>query len=43
MYHVPLAVQCIYVWSDEGDEDGEESEIPLGRGRVEITWLIVCR
>ena len=33
MYYVPLAVQCIYGWSDEGgeDEDGKEgSEIPEG-------------
>ena len=23
MYHFPLAVQCIYEWSDEGGEDGD--------------------
>ena len=23
VYHVPLAVQCIYGWSDEGGEDGD--------------------
>ena len=28
MYHIPLAVECKYVWSDEGGEDeNEESEI----------------
>ena len=33
MYHVPLAVQSIYRWSDEEGEDGdgkEGSEIPAG-------------
>ena len=24
--HVPLAVQCIYEWSDEGGEDGDGKE-----------------
>ena len=35
MYHVPLALQCIYECSDEGDEnwDGEESEISGGGKR----------
>ena len=40
MYHVPLAVQCIYGCSDEGGEDGdgkEGSEIRGGWERVEIT------
>ena len=23
VYHIPLAVQCIYGWSDEGGEDGD--------------------
>ena len=23
MYHVPMGVQCIYGWSDEGNEDGD--------------------
>ena len=39
MYHVPLAVQCIYGWSNEGSEDGdgkEGSELPEGWERVEI-------
>ena len=22
VYHIPLVVQCLYGWSDEGDEDG---------------------
>ena len=26
MYHVPLAVQGIYGWSDEGGEDGDGKE-----------------
>ena len=33
VYHVLLAVQCIYGWSDEGGEDGngkEGYEIPGG-------------
>ena len=33
MYHVPLAVQCIYGWSDEVGEDEDEkegSELPGG-------------
>ena len=41
MYHVPLAVQCIYGCSDEGGEDRdrkEANEIPGGGERVEITW-----
>ena len=36
----------VYVWSDEGGEDGdgkEGSEIPEGWERVEITWPLVCR
>ena len=40
MYHVPLTVQCIYGWIEEGSEDGnskEESEIPGGWERIEIT------
>ena len=39
MYHVPLAVQCIYGYSDIGDEDGdgkEVSEIHGGWERMEI-------
>ena len=45
MYHVPLALQCIYGLSD-GGEDGdrkEESEILRGGKRVEIAWPLVCR
>ena len=26
VYHVPLSVQWIYGWSDEGGEDGEGKE-----------------
>ena len=26
MYYVPLAVQCIYGWSDEGGENGDGNE-----------------
>ena len=46
MYHVPLAVHCIYGHIDEGDEneDGEEeSEISGGGKRVKITWPLACR
>ena len=46
MCHVPLAVQCIYEWSDEGGKDGdgkEESELPVGLERVEIAWPLVYR
>ena len=35
MYDVPLPLQCIYEWSDEGGVSGDEeegSEI-LGRGK----------
>ena len=34
MYHVSLAVQCTYGWSDEGDEegDGDEGSKILGGG-----------
>ena len=41
MYHVPLAVQCIYGGSDEGVK--EENEIPGGWERVKIAWSLVCR
>ena len=40
MYHVPLALQCIYESSDEGGEDGDRKEgieIPGEGERVEIT------
>ena len=30
MYHVSLAVHCIYGWTDEGGEDGD------GKERLEI-------
>ena len=46
VYHVPLALQCIYGRSDEVVEnwDGEEgSEISGGGKRVEIACLLVCR
>ena len=39
MYHVSLAIQCIYEWSDEVGEDGdakEGSELSGGWERVEI-------
>ena len=26
MYHVSLAVQCMYGWTDEGGEDGDGTE-----------------
>ena len=45
MYHVPLAAQCIYGWSDEvgQDRDGKEgSELDRGWERVEIGWPLVC-
>ena len=44
MYHVPLAVQCIYGWSGEEGEDvdGKEgSESHGGWERVEIAWPLV--
>ena len=46
MYHVPLVVQCLYGWSDEGGVDGdgkEGSEIPGRRERGEIAWPLVRR
>ena len=46
VYHVPLALQCIYGHSDEGSEngDGEEgSEISGGGKRVAIAWRLVCK
>ena len=46
MYHVPLAVQCVYGWNDEGSEDGdgkEWSELPGAWERVEIADdLVLC-
>ena len=51
MYHVPLAVQCIYGWSNGGGEDGDgkEGSEPIGGWeRVEIAWplyadgLVLC-
>ena len=43
MYHVPLPVQCIYGWSDGGEDgDGKEGiELPGGWERVEMTWFYV--
>ena len=44
--HVPLAVQCIYGWSNEGGEDGdgkEGSELPGEWERVEIPCPLVYR
>ena len=46
MYHVSLAVQCIYGWSDERGEDGngkDGSELPGEWERVKIAWSLVCR
>ena len=46
MYHISLTVQCIFEWSDEGGEDGDEkegSELSGGWERVKIAYLIVCR
>ena len=46
MYHVPLAVQCIYGWSDEEGEDGDGNEgsgIPGGWEKLEFTWPLVWR
>ena len=46
MYHVSLAVQCIYGWSDKGGEDGdgkEGSELHRGWEIVEIAWPLVCK
>ena len=41
MYHISLAVHCIYGWSDEGGEDGDGKkgcELPGGLERMEIAW-----
>ena len=46
VYHVPLAVKCIYGWREEGSKDGVEkegSELFRGWERVEIPWPLVCR
>ena len=46
MYHIPLAVQCIYECSDERGENGvgkEGSVIPGGWEREEIAWPFLCR
>ena len=37
MYHVPLAVQCIYGWSNEGGEDEEDLRVMVGQ------FAEVCR
>ena len=44
VYHIPLAFQCIYEYSDErgGNGDLEEGrEISGGGKRVEIAWPLV--
>ena len=43
LHHVSLAFQYIYRCSDGGlDGDGKlGSEIPVGGGRVEMTWFCV--
>ena len=46
MYHVPLALQCIYGRGDKSCENGdaeEGSEVSGGGKRVEIAWPLVCR
>ena len=45
MYHVPLALQCMYGYNDGGENvDGEEeSKSSRGVERVEIAWPLVCR
>ena len=45
VYHVSLAVQYIYGWSDEGEDgDGKErSELSGGWERVEVAFPLVCR
>ena len=46
MYHVSLAVQCIYGWSDEEGKDGDEregNELFGGWERMEIALPLVCR
>ena len=43
MYHVPMAVQCVYGWSDEGGENGdgqEGSELHGGWERVRLPGLL---
>ena len=42
MHHVPLAFQCIYGCSDEGEDgDGKEgSEIPVGGGEWNLPDLL---
>ena len=41
MYHVPLAVQCIYGWSDEGGEDRDVRERRLP-GLLYADHLVLC-
>ena len=46
MYHIPMALQCIYGPNDEGDENryGKEgSEIPGGGERLVITRSLLCK
>ena len=46
VYHIPLVVQCIYGWSDEGREDGdgkEGSELHGGWEKVKNAWPLVGR
>ena len=41
MYHVSLAVQCIYGWSDEGGEDGDGKDWELP-GLLNTGDLVLC-
>ena len=46
MYHVPLAIQCIYGCSNEGGHNGHKkdgNEISSKWERVKIAWALVCR
>ena len=41
MYHIPLAVQCIYGCSDEGGEDGDGRDWRLP-GLLYAYDLVLC-
>ena len=45
-FRIDSGMRCIYGWTDEGceDRDGKEvNEIPGGRERVEIAWLLMYK